>query len=435
MRYRIIANRVLLFVFLCFGMAAGLKYSYGNSFWIDLLFHVTEASLVGGLADWFAVTALFEKPLGIPWHTALIPRNREKTIEAIVSMIEQELLSAELVRNKLVKVRITQYLIQWVDSERGKQVFTNLVASYMEHILNRLDKGELAAYLTTICKEQANRTSFNRQIKSLGRWALAEGKDEQLLRILLDELIELVNQDKSSKTIYRYLKSYQRQVMKKPAGKLAVWLGEQTDSLNLVELSKALQQDVAATLIRLQSPRHPVRRWARKRMFDFLEKLEQDQQLAETLEEWKQQVVIRLPLEQLVGRFVEAVLDTEQLTGKKGLYHSPLLVWGLSQAKTYWSIFKNDEKMQAWLDVRLRQALINIIEREHSFIGAVARDALSTYSDQDISRFIEDKVGDDLAWIRINGSVVGAIVGLLLFLFLYFIYDPYFVPVIRSWIH
>jgi len=90
--------------------------------------------------------------------------------------------------------------------------------------------------------------------------------------------------------------------------------------------------------------------------------------------------------------------------------------------------------MQDWLDKRLQQALVNIIEGEHSFFGVVARDALSTYSEQDISRFIEEKVGDDLAWIRINGSVVGAVVGLVLFLFLHFIYDPYVVPVIRGWI-
>lgn len=434
MRYRIVANRVLLFVLFSFGIAAVLKYRYGDVFWIDLLFHVTEASLVGGLADWFAVTALFEKPLGIPWHTALIPRNREKTIEAIVNMIEQELLSTEMVRSKLAHIRITKHLIEWVETDRGKQVFTNLVVNYMEHILDHLDKRELAAYLTTLCKEYLNHTSLNRQVRSLGRWALVEGKDEQLLTILFAELVELVNKDKGSETILQYLKSYQRQVTKNPAGKLAVWFGEHTDSLNLEELAKALQQDVSAALIRLQSPRHPIRRWARKRMFHFLERLEQDQLLAQSLEEWKQQVILRLPLDQFIGPLVEAVLASEQLSGKKGLYHSPLLVWGLSQAKTYWNIFKNDEKMQDWLDQRLQQALIKIIEREHSFIGTVARDALSTYSEQAISRFIEEKVGDDLAWIRINGSVVGAVVGLGLFLFLHFFYDPYVVPIIRGWI-
>ncbi|WP_333594100.1 DUF445 domain-containing protein [Anaerospora hongkongensis] len=434
MRYRIIANRVLLVVLCSFGTAAGLKYYYGDIFWINLFFHITEASLVGGLADWFAVTALFEKPLGIPWHTALIPRNREKTITAIVNTIEQELVSAELVRSKIEKVRMTKYLIEWVDSDRGKQAFASLVVNYIEHVLDHLDKQQLASHLTTLCKDYINRTSFNRQIKNFGRWALAEGKDEQLLDVLIAELIELVNKDKGSETILNYLKSYQRQVTKNPAGKIAVWFGERTDSLNLEELAEALQQDVTATLLRLQSPRHPIRRWARKRMFDFLGRLEQDQQMARSLEEWKQQVVLRLPLDQFIGPLVDAILSSDQLSGKKGLYHSPLLVWGLSQAKTYWDIFKSDQEMQDWLDKRLQQALVNIIEGEHSFFGVVARDALSTYSEQDISRFIEEKVGDDLAWIRINGSVVGAVVGLVLFLFLHFIYDAYVVPVIRGWI-
>src|SRR5919205_2901935 len=77
-----------------------------DSFWGNILQGGFEAGLVGGLADWFAVTALFRHPLGIPIpHTALLPKNREKITKALVSTVENELLSKETIIARLQQIR------------------------------------------------------------------------------------------------------------------------------------------------------------------------------------------------------------------------------------------------------------------------------------------------------------------------------------------
>lgn len=87
------ANLVLLLVFAAFLALVVLEFYLVRSPWLAFLRFGLEGALVGGLADWFAVTALFGKPLGIGWHTALIPRNREKFILALRNLVENELLS------------------------------------------------------------------------------------------------------------------------------------------------------------------------------------------------------------------------------------------------------------------------------------------------------------------------------------------------------
>src|SRR5919205_3681366 len=87
-----------------------------DSFWGNILQGGFEAGLVGGLADWFAVTALFRHPLGIPIpHTALLPKNREKVSEGIIYMIENDWLSKESVTEKISKISISEKLMDLIE--------------------------------------------------------------------------------------------------------------------------------------------------------------------------------------------------------------------------------------------------------------------------------------------------------------------------------
>ncbi|MPM90495.1 hypothetical protein SDC9_137616 [bioreactor metagenome] len=74
------------------------------------------------------------------------------------------------------------------------------------------------------------------------------------------------------------------------------------------------------------------------------------------------------------------------------------------------------------------------MKKEHHLIGRVVKSVLGHFSNSDLSQFVEVKAGNDLQWIRINGSIVGGIVGMLLYGFLQGVYEPYVLPIIRSWI-
>ena len=432
--YSRLANRVLAAAFILFALSVAIRHITGTSFWTELFFHVTQAALIGGIADWFAVTALFTKPLGIPWHTALIPRNRDKLIESIAVTVEQDFLSPSLIRERLAGLRLTPYLIAWVDSEAGRQRIEQFAADYIQRFISSIDKSALTERLTVVLREQAAVSRFDSQLQSAGRWVLANRHDEQVITAVLDELLRVAVNRQTGEIIGSYIRNLRHQAAKQPLAQFALWLGEQTDSLNIDDMVQALQQDLAALLTALKSPSHPVRRWSRKQMFDFVRRIKADEKLAGSLTEWQRQVAGRLPLEGILAQLLETVLEPRRWRGQKGLYHAPVLVWGFAQIRLHWQMFKQDDGLQTWLDERLRQAVGVLVETEHSFIGTVVRESLATFSDGDINQFVAEKVGEDLAWIRINGSVVGAVVGLILFLFLRFVYDPFFTPIIRQWL-
>ena len=258
-------------------------------------------------------------------------------------------------------------------------------------------------------------------------------REEQLATFVLDELIAAIASPQTKRSLARYFRDLTDRTAQNPMTQLALWFGKQTGSLDFDDMAQALQSDITALLIQMKSTSHPARRWVRKQFIIFVRNLEHDQQQALSLNRWRSEALERMPLEEVILQFLRRALEPDQIRRFKGIYHSPLLVWALRQVQLHWEQIKQDKVLNDWLDDLLRQGVAAVIQKEHSFIGTVVRDALSTYSDDDLSRFVEEKVGDDLAWIRINGSLVGAAVGLLLFLFLRFFYDPYITPLIRAW--
>ena len=430
--YRAMADRVLLGVFLAFLLALGIRYSLGG-FWSDLLLAVMQAALIGGLADWFAVTALFAKPLGISWHTALIPRNRSKIIEAVAETVEKDLLSPVLLRERLDAWRPAKELINWLDGPEGRRLFMTWAQASLARLAGRLDRETLAGQLAGYIR-RGTAAILEERHPLFGRWLLAGRRDEQILDLFLDKLYLLLSAESTAAALHTYLEDVRRREVTSPLAQLAVWLGEETDSLNLGDAAQVLQQHGADLALQLKSRRHPIRRRLRLELLAGYRRLRHDKAAAGYLRAWQNDVIGRLPIEEVVSDLLRGPLDRQLAGGFQGMYHSPLLVWLLGQVSVYWGNLKNDKDFHAWIDGILRQALLHLIATQHAFIGRVVREALTALSDEDLSHFVAEKVGDDLAWIRINGSIVGGAVGCLLFLFHYFVYDPYVVPVMRSWL-
>ena len=95
------ANRILAGVGVLFLVCLAVKLAYPQSLAARCMLFAAEAALVGGIADWFAVTALFRKPLGIPWHTAILPRRREAFTKATIQLAQEQFFSRKNIFNHL----------------------------------------------------------------------------------------------------------------------------------------------------------------------------------------------------------------------------------------------------------------------------------------------------------------------------------------------
>lgn len=425
MQYKNLANRILLAVFVLFVLAVGLKTQYRESLAVDLLYTMLAAALIGGIADWFAVTALFKKPLGFPWHTAIIPRHRDKIIRQIAEMVETQLLNREYIKQRLGKVSFVGLLIEWADSHSGTLFLRLVYARQMEAMLAGADTRWLAGQTEKVLKSAAAKVALETCLAEFGRWAVSGGRDRAFADWAAGWFVHMLEKPDARDMIYRYLEELKQEKAQSLVEKFVLWVGEQTDSVNIAEAADSVHARLLELARQLQQPEHPIRGWLYAKLDELIGDLETKPEWRCEIESWKQRLLKQAELKEVLVRICEHSVQVPPAD-------MPAVAWLRESLGWCWEQFKQDAHMRDWLEDRLRQGVCRLIDNDHHLIGIVVEKVMTSFTDTDLSRFVEDKAGDDLQWIRVNGSVVGAVVGMAVFFLLRFVYDP-MVPVILKW--
>lgn len=426
--YRNLANKVLLLVFVLFLCAVWLRWQYPDLLSTRLFYMTALAGLVGGIADWFAVTAIFKRPLGFPWHTALIPRHRDRVIIAITEVIEKDLLSVKSIKNRFAQVNFIKLFINWADSDSGRRFLRILLIRHSETVLQSIDVNSLAQHSEVFLKKRAGNIEVAPYVMALLQWTTETGKDKELFDDIVTEMICMLEKADTQNAIYNYLDRLRDEKTKSVLEKFVLWIGEQTDSINISEAAEVVHTEMLLMLNDLKNPEHPLRQWGRKKLIEAAEKLGEGQQ-ARVLEQWKNDILDKVQLQGVLTDFAQTVIRNTSLRSD-----SPVINWMNRYLAVYWEQFKQNDELQNKIERHIKQAIFLIAENEHHIVGKAVHHVLQNFTNDDLSNFIEDKAGDDLQWIRVNGSIVGGLVGLVLGLFLHFIYDPYFLPLASYWL-
>ena len=175
------ADKTLLFVLVVFLFCLCLHLSYPASLLADGLLFCAEAALVGGLADWFAVTALFEKPLGFPYHTAILPRRRDAFIKASVTLVQKEFFSKRKIFHHLEKLHLMPMLLNWLDQPETKSRLTGRLLVYARNILVEESSGEQAAEIASRFRKTLEAVEPENFFGEFGRWLSRSGRDHEIL--------------------------------------------------------------------------------------------------------------------------------------------------------------------------------------------------------------------------------------------------------------
>lgn len=430
MANRNVANRTLAVVFIAFIITAVVKSQWRDSMGVQLLYIILEAALIGGVADWFAVTALFEKPLGIPWHTALIPRNRSRIVTGIVNTVQNELMSKQAIKNRLQQVRFVDMLLAWGDQPRGKRMIGAMAAKAVSKILAKIAPDELIPQLEAVLKKYLQKTDMTPVLKQASEWALRTGKHDEFIVFLLQAAGRQAAEPDTRRYIQEYLEhyltQYTEQTIQDNFFKIFFKnLLESFDVINLEDAATALQTELVRELEAMGDENHSVRIWLNERLAAMVEQLDQDNAIAVAVTGWQHVLIERMDLGELLRQLLEMVVFSAR-TAEDGQWteSAPLNRWVQEQVERYWELFGENLPLQNWIEKYLKEAIAHLIETEHHLIGLITQRALDVFTEQDLNDFIRDKAGEDLQWIRINGSVVGGIVGLLIFLVQQFAYKP-----------
>ena len=422
------ANRILAGVGVLFLGCLAFKLAYPQSLAARCLLFAAEAALVGGIADWFAVEALFRRPLGLSWHTGLVPRNRRRLIDGTAKMVQDKFFSQSQLQNALESWPIAETFITWVEEGKGRYILLLLARQLLRDWLDKLEPEALAGKLEGWVRGQLNQLAAAPAVASWGRQALAEKREAPLWEALAKALLKQVRRPESQEVLEGWLRAaYEAELAKRnPLMQLLGGMMEAAGQIDTKDLAKAALEETEKFLEALRTEeQHPLRLWLRDKAEELLLELEASPDQAQRMEAWKEELFQAVPVQEVLLQLLRLLrspvgpkAELEALLGEPGRdisLRTPLVSWVLTQLMGYWDYFKKNQSLRLLLEGSCKEALSHLLAGHRHLIGEVAVHALDRLSAERLNRLVEEKVGEDLAWIRINGSLVGGIIGFCLF--------------------
>jgi len=392
----------------CFGIAVAPGWSILQSGF--------EAGMVGGCADWFAVSALFRpipsRRFALP-HTNIIAMNRAKLSTGIVDMVQNRWLSPEILAEHLAKVNASRFILDHLAIPGTRAQMVEAARDLLGRFAGSLDAPEIAGFLERALRDQLAGLELG---PAFGRWIEARieaGDSGAVWDFLAGSLANSVEQGDFNTPIRRMLESavgnYKEkgfwERIKGTAGELFLDYDEITASLAgaIAGSFRAIQQDA----------QHPLRAKLDEQLAGFARKLAQgDHEACASLEQFHRRLTEHADLGPILSRILSQLQATlrDELRDATGRF-SYLLDRVLENLLNE---LKEEPGTQARLDGWVRRSILDLASRNHGVIGEMVAGSLAKLSDGDLVAQIEEKVGGDLQFIRLNGAVVGSAVGILL---------------------
>ena len=392
-----------------------LTYPFNGSFGGGLLASGFGAAMVGGIADWFAVTALFRRPLGIRWRTAIIPRNRQKVFVAMRLMVEKELLTPANIARTVSRYDMPELLLRYLEEHGGRKDLVLIAGRICRDVLDKVPPDDVGRMLERLVLGRAGQVDIAPAIAQGIEWSLRQGYDQRLLEFLLAELLRLVRSREMAELLREFigqakLEYEQDMLRRRLMSDILDGAGMSTEQL--VQLA---QEGLEVFLQGLRQQEHPLRLKIRDWLAGLTEKLKTRGEFRQTVEEWKLTLLKkRLDLRKPAAEAMEQLRNSLQPGAE--LTEHWLDVWIAGQLDHLIRGFRADREQRQDADRFIKQVLRDWIESCHGQIGGMVEEKLNQFDDAMLVDFIESRVGNDLQMIRINGSVVGGVVGVLLYL-------------------
>lgn len=419
------ADRTLFVAFLLFLLALAWHLQARGSLLAGGVLFCAEAALVGGIADWFAVTALFRKPLGFPYHTALLPRRREAFVKASVTMVQKEFFSRRKIFHHLERLHLLPMLLQWLGQPQTKEQFLQQMSHYLRVFLMRQDSARQVEFLAEKVRASLEDVDPGQLFSAGTRWLQQSGHDRDGLAFLARVLHRRAAAPETCEAIEKMLEAYEKEKTKGTFGLLMLSLGEALDLVNLEEAAQLMQKRLVALTEELGTVGSPLQEKVLELLYEQAGVMRTDKEFHLFLHGVKDALLADLPLEEVLAgglremnhQFMLPVSASEKkLLGR----HSRLRDVLSGEYDRMLMLLQTDEALRHTIGHFLYDLIARSALHAQSLVGVIVRNVLSRLTDEQLNRLVYDKVEPDLLWIRMNGSIVGAGIGLLMYLCLLF---------------
>jgi len=385
-------------VFLVCTWAQSHGASGGSGAWIGYVRAAAEAGMVGALADWFAVTALFKHPLGIPIpHTAIIKRKKDQLGEGLGDFVRENFMSEAVVETKLRDAQVAGRLGKWLSEPVHAERVAAEASTVLRVVVEMLRDEDVQQVLDRMIVKRIAEPQWGPPIGRVLNSLLEEGRQEALIQLLADRAFQWSLN--AGDTIERVIERDS-----------PTWSPRWVDGLIGDRIHREL---VDFTDKVRRNPDHELRRSATRFLFEFADDLQNDQATVDRAEKVKEQIMARDE--------VARAAETAWTAAKRILLESVDDPSSTLRSRIADSVvhigesLRDDSDLRDKVDNWIIRAAQHLVTQYGTEITAIITETIERWDADEASRRIELHVGRDLQFIRINGTVVGSLAGLVIY--------------------
>jgi uncharacterized membrane-anchored protein YjiN (DUF445 family) len=367
-----------------------------------------EAATVGGLADWFAVVALFRRPLGLPIpHTAIIPANRHRIATSLGEFVQVHFLGAEVIAAKLRSIDFVDVVRRWLEVPRNSAGLAQTILRLLPQFTRAFEHSGAGAFALRFVRGQGSRIDFAPFAADFIDLLISQGHHRQLFDAGLAGVAKLLSDKGTLETI--------RAKIKEELPALFNFFRADAILLNRIVTSTfALTEEIRS------DPGHPLRA-----EFDaFLQKFARDlrdkpQTYSQTIRDFAETIGSNPELGNILTKLFAGLMEAIREGARES---SSQLTLSLTRMLVEAGAGVGAEPhLKAYLNEAAATGLATIVERRKSGISRFISDQVDSWDMKELISIIEVNAGRDLQYIRFNGTIIGGLAGLALHTVEYFV--------------
>jgi uncharacterized membrane-anchored protein YjiN (DUF445 family) len=393
-RMRLLATLLLVLMTAIFIVTTAVKLDWP---WIPYVRAFAEAGMVGACADWFAIVALFRRPLGLPIpHTGIVPNNKDRIGKALGNFITNNFLTAAVMNERLARIDMVGALARWLSEPANAKRLGDYVALQLPQIARSLPLPRIGELIGTIAQQAAQAIPAAPVASKLLAIVWAQGEAQALLAQAIEESEAWLAGNKDVLT-------------EKVSERSSRWIPKWIDRM----IAEKVLNGLLGTLAEMRDPLHPWRVELRKTVEKLIAELATDPQMRARAEDLKAELLASpLLIEQAKTLWTE--VETGLVSGLPA--HSEAIGEACARAlRNAGTWLQEDEERKAQLNRRIRIIGERFLLPYRVEIGAYIERVVRNWDSATLVDRLELQVGKDLQYIRINGTLVGGLVGLLIY--------------------
>ena len=391
-------KRVATLLLLAMALLFVATYLVTPAPWVGYVRAFAEAAMVGALADWFAVTALFRHPLGLPIpHTAIVPENKDRLGDALARFVRQNFLTPDVLAPRLADIEFGRRLGQWLQRDGNATRVARDAGALVAWLLRTVDDDAIRRFLGNNLELGMRQIKASQLISRVLALLTAEGRHQRLV----DEVVKVLREQ---------LFENRLRIRDRIGTRTPWWMPDFVDD----EIYDKIMTELEHMLDHIgDNPHHPARLKFNDATEELIRNLAEDPAMIARGEQIKREIFEHPSVSTYVSEswaqlrgWLTQEMTTEDSSTQRRLERA---------LKRLGGALDEDDDMRDQIDTWLRDALLYFVAHYRDAMARVISDTVRSWDGEVTAQRIELQVGRDLQFIRINGTLVGGLAGLVIY--------------------